>query len=35
MELVADEGALRFGEGDVAGVDALVERVGGAVGAAA
>ena len=35
MEFVADEGALRFGEGDVAGVDAVFEGVGCAVGAAA
>src|SRR5271170_4094044 len=35
VELVADEGALDFGEGDVAGVDAVFEGVGGAVGAAA
>ena len=35
MEFVADEGALRFGEGDVAGVDAVFEGVGRAVGAAA
>ena len=35
MERVADEGTLRFGEGDVAGVDAIFEGVGGAVGAAA
>ncbi len=35
MELVADEGALRFGERDVAGVDAVFEGVGSAVGAAA
>ena len=35
MELVADEGALRLGEGDVADVDAAFEGVGGAVGAAA
>ena len=35
VEFVADEGALGFGEGDVAGVDAVFEGVGGAVGAAA
>ena len=35
VELVADEGALRFGERDVASVDAVFEGVGCAVGAAA
>ena len=35
MELVADEGALGFGEGDVADVDVVFEGVGCAVGAAA
>src|SRR6185312_13243319 len=35
VELVADEGALGFGEGHVAGVGAVVEGVGCAVGAAA
>jgi hypothetical protein len=35
VELVADEGALGFGERDVAGVDAVFEGVGFAVGAAA
>ena len=35
VELVADEGALGFGHGDVADVDAVVEGVGSAVGTAA
>jgi hypothetical protein len=35
VELVADEGALGFGAGDVAKVDAVVEGVGRSVGAAA
>ena len=35
MEFIADESALRFGEGDVAGVDAVFEGVRGAVGPAA
>ena len=35
VELVADEGALGFGAGDVAEVNAVFEGVGGSVGAAA